>query len=123
MSREYSNLEKVRLEKLDRLRKEGIDPYPAHAERTHTNLEAIQAFESVESEAGDQSVGVTLVGRLRSMRPMGKITFAHIEDSSGRVQLFLRGNELGTAFGNEKRKKILQPQGEFFTSQANTRVP
>jgi lysyl-tRNA synthetase class 2 len=95
MSREYSNLEKVRLEKLDRLRKEGIDPYPAHAERTHTNLEAIQAFESVESEAGDKSVGATLVGRLRSMRPMGKITFAHIEDGSGRVQLFLRGNELG----------------------------
>jgi lysyl-tRNA synthetase class 2 len=95
MSREYSNLEKVRLEKVEGLRQEGIEPYPAHAERTHTNLEAIQSFESGEKEESDQSLEVTLVGRLRSMRPMGKITFAHIEDGSGRVQLFLRGNDLG----------------------------
>ena len=40
-------------------------------------------------------VTVTLAGRLRSMRPMGKITFAHIEDGEGRVQLFLRANEVG----------------------------
>ena len=38
---------------------------------------------------------VTLAGRIRATRPMGKITFAHIEDGDGRVQLFFRTNELG----------------------------
>jgi lysyl-tRNA synthetase class 2 len=38
---------------------------------------------------------VTVAGRIRSMRLMGKVTFAHIEDGAGRVQLFFRENELG----------------------------
>jgi len=40
-------------------------------------------------------VQVTLAGRLRSMRPMGNVVFAHIEDGDGRVQLFFRANDLG----------------------------
>jgi lysyl-tRNA synthetase class 2 len=95
---EYTELEQVRLKKLEQLRELGIDPYPSRAERTHTSQEAIQAFEQAESVSGDgdqQEVRVTLAGRLRSMRPMGKITFAHIEDGQGRVQLFLRANDLG----------------------------
>jgi lysyl-tRNA synthetase class 2 len=40
-------------------------------------------------------VQAAVAGRLRSMRPMGKITFAHIEDGTGRLQLFLRANDLG----------------------------
>ena len=36
-----------------------------------------------------------MAGRLRAMRPMGKLTFAHIEDSTARIQLFLRVNDLG----------------------------
>ncbi len=92
---EYTNLEKIRLEKLQRLRREGIEPYPTRAQRTHTSLEAIQTFERSEAAGGADPVRATLVGRLRSMRPMGKITFAHIEDGYGRVQLFLRQNDLG----------------------------
>jgi lysyl-tRNA synthetase class 2 len=95
MTTKYSKLEQTRLEKMEQLRAQGIDPYPTRAQRTHTNLEAIRAFETAE-QAGEQApVKATLVGRLRSMRPMGKVTFAHIEDGSGRVQLFLRANELG----------------------------
>jgi len=95
MPREYSNLERVRLEKVDQLREQGIDPYPVHSERSHTSQGAIQAFEASEASGGDQVVDVTLVGRLRSIRPMGKITFAHAEDGFGRVQLFLRANDIG----------------------------
>jgi lysyl-tRNA synthetase class 2 len=94
MSREYSNLEQVRLEKLERLRAMGIEPFPARAERTHTSREAIAAFEANEDDI-EAPVRVTLAGRLRSMRPMGKITFAHIEDGAGRLQLFLRASEVG----------------------------
>jgi lysyl-tRNA synthetase class 2 len=95
MSREYSNLEKVRLEKVERLRGQDVDLYPAHSERSHTSQEAILAYEASETSASEQPVEVTLVGRLRSLRPMGKITFAHIEDGAGRVQLFLRANDIG----------------------------
>lgn len=90
---EYTSLEKIRLEKIDELIKEGIEPFPTRAERTHTSAQAIAAFEAAET-AG-QEVRVTLAGRIRAARPMGKITFAHIEDGAGRIQLFLRANDLG----------------------------
>ncbi len=90
---EYSSLEKIRLKKIEELRAEGIDPYPTRAERTHTSVEAIAAFEAAEADG--KEVPATLTGRLRAVRPMGKITFAHIEDGDGRIQLFLRANDLG----------------------------
>lgn len=96
---ELSTLEKIRLEKLQALRRMGIDPYPTRAERTHTSAEAIAAFEAAERAAreGQPAIEVraTLAGRLRSARPMGKLTFAHIEDGDGRIQLLFRINELG----------------------------
>lgn len=95
MAAEYSNLEQVRLEKIHELRAEGIEPYPHRVERTHTTAEAIAAFEAIENDENTEPLQVTVVGRLRSMRPMGKITFAHIEDGHGRIQLFFRTNDIG----------------------------
>lgn len=95
---ELSDLEKVRYEKINALKGMGIEPYPTRANPTHSAMEAIRAFEAVEANANSESQPagtVTLAGRLRSMRVMGKITFAHIEDGSGRVQLFMRVNDLG----------------------------
>jgi len=95
MSAEYTKLEKIRLEKIEKLRAAGIDPYPTRSERTHTSQESIAAFEKAEAEEQAEPVRAILVGRLRSLRPMGKITFAHIEDEKGRVQLFFRANDIG----------------------------
>jgi len=95
MVTEYSNLEKVRLEKSDTLRAEGIDPYPTRAERTHTSVQVKKMFEGAEASETAEPITATLVGRLRSMRSMGKITFAHIEDGYGRIQLFFRVNDIG----------------------------
>ncbi len=96
---EYTPLEKIRLEKIDELRAEGVDPFPTRAERTHTSVQAVEAFEAAEKVAQPgqppAEVKATLAGRIRSTRPMGKLTFAHIEDGSGRIQLFFRMNELG----------------------------
>lgn len=96
---EYTHLEKIRLGKIEELRAEGLEPYPTRAERTHTSVQAIAAFEAAEKAAPDgqppAEVRATLAGRIRAARAMGKITFAHIEDGEGRVQLFLRANELG----------------------------
>jgi lysyl-tRNA synthetase, class II len=95
MTSERSKLELTRLEKIDNLKAQQIEPYPTRAERTHTSQEAIRAFEEAEGGQSEGPVQATLVGRLRSMRTMGKITFAHIEDGHGRVQLFLRADDLG----------------------------
>ena len=90
----YSEIERTRLEKLRALRAAGMEPYPPRVERTHTSVEAIGQFEASEKEKNAQ-VKATLVGRIRSIRIMGKITFAHIEDGHGRVQLFLRSDGVG----------------------------
>jgi lysyl-tRNA synthetase, class II len=95
MTSERTKLELTRLEKIDNLKAQQIEPYPTRAERTHTSQEAIRAFEEAEEGQSESPVQPTLVGRLRSMRTMGKITFAHIEDGHGRVQLFLRADDLG----------------------------
>jgi lysyl-tRNA synthetase class 2 len=90
---EYNSLEKIRLQKISELHAEGVETYPTRAERTHTSAEALAAFEAGEKES--REVKVILAGRIRATRAMGKISFAHIEDGAGKVQLFFRMNELG----------------------------
>ncbi|MEW6287832.1 MAG: lysine--tRNA ligase [Chloroflexota bacterium] len=90
---EYTTLEKIRLQKLEELRAAGIEAYPTRARRTHLSVEAIAEFEAKEKEGGE--VRAILTGRIRAMRAMGKISFAHIEDGAGKVQLFFRTNEIG----------------------------
>ncbi|MDO8755627.1 MAG: lysine--tRNA ligase, partial [Anaerolineales bacterium] len=79
---EYSSLEKIRLQKIEELRAEGIDPYPARAERTHTSAQIIREFQAAEVSEGSiaREVTATLAGRIRASRAMGKVSFAHIED-------------------------------------------
>jgi len=90
---EFTSLEQIRLQKLEELRAEGIEAYPTRAQRTHTSAEAIAEFEAAEKEG--REVKLTLAGRIRAMRPMGKLAFAHIEDGAGKIQLFFRLNEVG----------------------------
>ncbi|MDZ4160195.1 MAG: lysine--tRNA ligase [Anaerolineaceae bacterium] len=92
---EYTDLEQIRLKKIERMRAAGVEPYPMRACPTHTTEEALKAFLEGETTDGSQPVQVTLAGRLRAMRPMGKLVFAHVEDRAGRLQLFFRVNELG----------------------------
>ncbi len=122
MTAEISNLERIRLEKVHALRQQGIEPYPTRASRTHTSREIIRLYE--QAEAGDAPVHLTatLAGRLRSMRPMGKITFAHIEDGDGRIQIFLRADELGQQaidFFNREFDlgDFIQASGEMFRTR------
>ncbi|MFN2160126.1 MAG: lysine--tRNA ligase [Anaerolineales bacterium] len=123
MMSNLSDLERTRLDKVNRLRQQGIEPYPNRVERTHTSKEAIEAFEMVENRDGSDPVKVTLVGRIRSIRPMGKIIFSHIEDGSGRIQLFLRTNDLGKdqlkLFSQEyDLGDFIQASGEMFRTRA-----
>ena len=90
---ESTEQREVRLAKLERLRAAGVDPYPAHFRPTHTCAGALAAFE--EAEKRSEKVHATLGGRLISVRQMGKSTFAHIADGTGRLQIYLRINEVG----------------------------
>lgn len=95
---EYTALEKIRIEKLEALRAQGIEPYPTRAKRTHTSAQIIVEFETAEKGAAKgetPEIKATLTGRIRASRPMGKLTFAHIEDGDGKIQLFFRVNEIG----------------------------
>lgn len=95
---ERNELEKIRLEKIERMRAAGSEPYPTRSGVKHSTAQAIRLFEEAES-AGESAepVAVVVGGRLRATRLMGKINFAHIEDGAGRLQLFFRVNELGEA--------------------------
>ncbi len=93
---DYTELEKIRLAKLERLRAAGMEPYPARAGRTHTTAEALLDYRL--QPAADDHVPhgrYVVAGRLRSIRVMGKSAFAHLEDGAGRLQLYFRSNDLG----------------------------
>jgi lysyl-tRNA synthetase, class II len=90
---QLSDQEQQRRVKLARLREAGVDPYPARVERTHTADEAIAALKE-KVEEGEAPL-VTVTGRLVSIRVMGKSSFTHVEDNTGRIQLYLRSDILG----------------------------
>ncbi len=85
---------RARHEKLARLRELGIEPYGYRYEPTGTASEALKAFIDSGEEDGPR---VKLAGRIRSLRPHGKTTFADLEDRSGRIQIYLRRDALGDA--------------------------
>ena len=91
----FSELENLRLAKMEQLRQDGIEPYPTRSYKNSSNADAIKAFEAREAAGNPEELKLTLAGRLRAIRNMGKLSFAHIEDRSGRIQLFMRINELG----------------------------
>lgn len=90
MSERLEDIIEARKSKLEQLKQAGIDPYPSVTERTHTNQEALQNFEKLQHQE------ITLVGRLRGFRDMGKLIFAHIEDGTARIQTLFKADILGT---------------------------
>jgi lysyl-tRNA synthetase class 2 len=82
--------ERQRYQKLLRLRERGINPYPLRVSRTHTAREAIDAF-----TRGENLTGIQLVGRLVALREMGKLTFAHVQDGTAKIQWMFRKDVVG----------------------------
>lgn len=75
-----------RLAKADTLRASGLNPYPSRSQRTHYTKRILDEFGALEGQA------VTVAGRLMSWRKQGALAFAHLQDQTGRLQLFLRRN-------------------------------
>ncbi|RTL58290.1 MAG: lysine--tRNA ligase [Sphingobacteriales bacterium] len=93
MSQHLSEQERIRREKLAELIIMGIEPYPAALYPvTHHSGEIKQLFKGEENKA--DFANVCVAGRIMSIRDMGKACFAVIQDSSGRIQLYIKRDDL-----------------------------
>ncbi len=93
---------KIRREKLTRLTEEGDNPYEkVKYNQTHHSSEITTNFDSMEGET------VSLAGRMMSRRDMGKAFFCDLTDAAGRIQLYIRVNDIGEdAFSKFKKFDI-----------------
>lgn len=88
---ELSELLQIRRNKLDELRGLGIDPFGGKFERTHQAKELLDAYEALDKdELHDKEIQVSIAGRIMQKRVMGKAAFAHIQDLSGKIQIYVR---------------------------------
>jgi lysyl-tRNA synthetase class 2 len=88
-----------RMEKLQRIRARGVDPYPPRVTRTHTAEQAVAAFEEWErAGASGDAPQVSVAGRITARRDMGKAAFMDLRDGTGRLQAFFKRDILGDAF-------------------------
>ncbi|UCF63179.1 MAG: lysine--tRNA ligase [bacterium] len=86
---ELNQLILQRRDKLEKLHKLGINPYPYHFDRTHTSQEIIDQFQDLNEK------GVSVAGRIMSNRQMGKAAFFHLQDMKGKIQVYLKKDEVG----------------------------
>jgi len=92
MSEDQKSLKQIidfRKEKLQKLLDAGVDPYPQKYEPTHFSLDILNDFENLENN------DVNVAGRIMSLRKMGKASFFHIQDGKGKIQVFIRRDDVG----------------------------
>ena len=122
---QLSEQEQVRREKLQALRILGINPYPAALYPVDSNTKTIK-------ENFDEGKTVTIAGRLMSRRIQGKASFAELQDSQGRIQVYFNRDEIcpdeDKSTYNEIYKKLLDIgdiigiEGELFTTQVGEKT-
>ena len=87
---QFSEQEALRREKLAKLQEEGKDPFDVYkVERTHSSQQVKDNFEELEGKE------VTVAGRIMSKRGQGKVVFSDIHDRDGKIQLFIKIDEVG----------------------------
>jgi lysyl-tRNA synthetase class 2 len=122
---QLSEQEQVRREKLIQLRNLGINPYPAHLFPVNTMTTDIKK----QFEEGKK---VVIAGRLMSRRIQGKASFAELQDSEGRIQVYFNRDELcpgeDKLLYNDVYKKLLDigdfigVEGELFTTKVGEKT-
>ena len=86
-----------RLAKLDELSREGIDPFPSTFPVSHTLGELTATYASADEATLATAPAVAVAGRIVSLRGHGKASFAHIQDRTGRIQIYVRLDGVGEA--------------------------
>jgi lysyl-tRNA synthetase class 2 len=88
---QLSEQEIIRRQKLDELRKLGINPYPA--ELFEVNASAKEILENYERQKSDYRQ-ISIAGRIMSTRVMGSAAFAELQDETGRIQIYIRRDDI-----------------------------
>ena len=87
---QFNEQERLRREKLVQLQQEGKDPFDVYkVNRTHSSQQVKDNFEDLEGKE------VTVAGRIMSKRGQGKVVFSDIHDRDGKIQLFIKIDEVG----------------------------
>ncbi len=86
---ELNQLIKIRREKLAALRNLAVNPYPYSFEQSEFSKEILQDFDDYENKS------VAVAGRIMSIRLMGKAAFFHLQDSQGKIQVYIRHDKVG----------------------------
>jgi lysyl-tRNA synthetase class 2 len=87
MTTRLDRIAQQRRQKLDRIRGQGINPYPYGYHRSHTTQQALDLLKKQEESTKIEAPVVSLAGRIMAHRPMGKISFLDLRDGSGKIQL------------------------------------
>jgi len=104
VSEELNEQMRVRREKLNEYRENGVDPFGGKFERTHLANELQEKYDQFSKEELEKKDDqVTIAGRLMTKRGKGKAGFAHIQDLSGQIQLYVRKDTVG-----EKEYEVFQ---------------
>ncbi|HLC87252.1 MAG TPA: lysine--tRNA ligase [Candidatus Nanoarchaeia archaeon] len=88
-----------RLKKLDEIKKLKLNPYPYKYENKDNAKHILEHFKNLKDQEKTKHK-VSIAGRLMTIRAMGKATFAHIQDQTGKVQIYLREDDLKKQYGN-----------------------
>src|SRR5699024_7813258 len=102
----------VRRQKMEELREKGIDPFGQRFERTHNSKELHETFDQrSKEELNEMNLTASVAGRMVAKRGKGKVGFAHLQDRDGRIQLYVRKDEVGEDPYQVFKKSDL---GDFF---------
>lgn len=88
--------EKIRRQKMEDLRAMGVDPFGQAYKRTHKSGQIRAEYENCsKEELADKAVNVKIAGRIMTKRRQGKAGFMHIQDLDGKIQIYVRKDEIG----------------------------
>ena len=118
---ESSAFIRERLQKLEDLGRDGIDPYPSTFPVTHQAGDLTRRYASADDATLAAAEAVALAGRVLSLRGHGKTSFAHLKDQSGRIQIYVRQDAVGEpAYGLFRRIDVgdfLGVRGRLFRTK------
>ena len=96
-----NDLYKARLNKLEELRKNDIDPFPTNYNKTHSTAQAVEELTDIEktdSKDPAKTQSISIAGRITRFRKMGGTTFIDLKDQTGHIQLIFRRNFLESSY-------------------------
>jgi len=118
MAEHHNEQEEQRRNKLAEIRQMGVNPYPATFTKTH---DAHQIVTSFSEDTQEQFADVAVAGRVMAVRRMGKASFCHIQDHSGRVQVYFKRDDVGEEAYDVIKKldlgDIIGVRGHVFKTQ------